>query len=384
MQRYVKPRPSHTHVLLGGTALLMALLLVSRSQITMEHMRSGMLICVRTMIPSLFPFMVVSELIVKSGAGEMAARYPAALLRPLLCVPSEAVCALLLGWLCGFPVGSRVAADYLRAGRLTKRQFNLVVCCCNVPSSAFLISAVGLSLFGNAALGRWLLALALGASLTVGIAFRFLLPRTKDWSCGVAQAVSHGDGGRGQLLPAAISSAAFGMLNVCATVLLFSAFVGTLTHTLDTLPVGAWVRTAVYGLFELSTGVCSASALSSPAAAAVLCAAIVGWAGLSVHCQILSVCDGCPVAMGWFWLSRAVQALLCGGGMALLIRMGWVQVVTLPEPTVLRELMVSGGAAETGSFGYGLSIVCSVSFAGALLVAAYDALQRKRKRGEEI
>ncbi|MBR5616217.1 MAG: hypothetical protein IKW66_05290, partial [Clostridia bacterium] len=117
MQRYVKPRPSHTHVLLGGTALLMALLLVSRSQITMEHMRSGMLICVRTMIPSLFPFMVVSELIVKSGAGEMAARYPAALLRPLLCIPSEAICALLLGWLCGFPVGSRVAADYLRAGR---------------------------------------------------------------------------------------------------------------------------------------------------------------------------------------------------------------------------------------------------------------------------
>ncbi len=378
MHDHIKTRPSYTRVLFGGLALLMVVLLVRHSQLTMEHMRRGMLICVRTMIPSLFPFMVVSELVVKSGAGAMLSRYPAVLFRPLLGLPSEGVCALMLGWLCGFPVGSRVAADYVRAGRLTKRQFNLIVCTCNVPSSAFLISAVGLSLFGNAALGRWLLALTLVCALAVGVLFRFLLPRAKDWQYGVCTRLSHGDEARGQLLPAAISSAAQGMLNVCATVLLFSAFVGTLTHTLDALPVGAWARTAVYGLFELSTGVCSASALTSPAAAAMLCAAIVGWGGLSVHCQVLSVCDGCPVAMGWFWLSRALQALLCGGGMALLIRIGVVRVETPPEPTVLRELMVSGSAMHVGSFAHGFGIGCNVALLLALFVAARYAIKKRR------
>ena len=379
MHDHNKTRPSYTRTLFGGLALLMVVLLVSHSQLTMEHMRRGMLICVRTMIPSLFPFMVVSELIVKSGAGAMLSRYPAIVFRPLLGLPSEGVCALMLGWLCGFPVGSRVAADYFRAGRLTKRQFNLIVCTCNVPSSAFLISAVGLSLFGSAALGRWLLVLALVCTLAVGMLFRLLLPRKKNWEYGNCTSTSRGEEVQRQLLPAAISSAAQGMLNVCATVLLFSAFVGTLTHILDALPVGAWVRTAIYGLFELSTGVCSASALDTPAMAAVLCATIVGWAGLSVHCQVLSVCDGCPVAMGWFWLSRVLQALLCGGGMALLICMGVVRVERLPEPTVLRELMVSGSVVHVGSFARGFGVACNVALLLALVVAAWYTIKRRRE-----
>ena len=89
MHDHIKTRPSYTRVLFGGLALLMVVLLVRHSQLTMEHMRRGMLICVRTMIPSLFPFMVVSELIVKSGAGAMLSRYPAVVFRPLLGLPSE-------------------------------------------------------------------------------------------------------------------------------------------------------------------------------------------------------------------------------------------------------------------------------------------------------
>ena len=58
-----------------------------------EHIRRGMTLCVRTLIPSLFPFMVVSELIVRSGAGEAIAGLPARLLR----LPAEGVCASLLG-----------------------------------------------------------------------------------------------------------------------------------------------------------------------------------------------------------------------------------------------------------------------------------------------
>ncbi len=379
-----KARLSYTKILFGGMALLMAVLLIRYSHITMEHMRRGMLICVRTMIPSLFPFMVVSELIVKSGAGELASRYPARILRPLLDVPDEGVCALILGWLCGFPVGSRAAADYYRAGRLTKRQFHVIVCSCNVPSSAFLVSAVGVALFGNASLGRWLVALALVSSLAAGMLFRFLLPRKNAWQYGVGQSAPRGEASQGQLLPMAITSAATGMLNVCATVLLFSAFVGTLMHTLDGLSIGGLARAVIYGMFELSTGVCEASALCPPAVAAALCAAIVGWAGLSVHCQMLAVCEGCPVAMGWFWLSRILQALLCGGGMILLIKTGLVQLDRLPESTALRDMMVSGSAAWVGHFAHGFGMVCNVLFAVALVIAIRCySMQNKKKRGCE-
>ena len=99
-----------------------------------------------------------------------------------------------------------------------------------------------------------------------------------------------------------------------------------------------------------------------------------------MHCQVLSVCDGCPVAMGWFWLSRALQALLCGVGMALLIYTGAVRVETPPEPTALRELMVSGSEARVGGFAHGFGVACNVALLFALVVAARYVI-KKRKDG---
>jgi sporulation integral membrane protein YlbJ len=381
MQGEGKIRLSHTRILFGGMALIMAVLLLRNAEATMEHVHRGMLICARTMIPSLFPFMVVSELIVKSGAGELIARWPARLLGPMLKLSRQGVCALLLGWLCGFPIGSRAAADYYRAGAIDAREFSTIVCCCNVPSSAFLVSAVGVSLFGDAALGRCLLLLAIASSLTVGLLLRWLLPKEqgRPIPSGSSRTVVLR---ASQLLPSAVASAASSMLNVCATVLLFSALVGTLTGSLDALALSPTVRTAIYGVLELSTGVCAASALSSPVTAAVLCAVMVGWAGLSVHCQILAVCDGCPIAMGAFWGGRAWQALCCGAGMIGLINMGCVTPQAPPEPAVFRDVMVGQNVAwQTGSFAHVFSVVCGVLFLAALVFLTVWRVYGKKRGG---
>jgi hypothetical protein len=172
------------------------------------------------------------------------------------------------------------------------------------------------------------------------------------------------------------------MLNVCATVLLFSALVGTLTGALDALALSPTVRTAIYGFLELSTGVCAASTLSSPTTAAVLCAVMVGWAGLSVHCQILSVCDGCPFSMGLFWGCRAGQALCCGAGMIGLIYAGWVRPQAPPEPAVFRDVMVGHSVVwQTGSFAHVFSLVCGALFLAALVFRAVWRVYGKKRGG---
>ena len=104
---------------LGVASLGLMLCLMLDAQTVIASMKEGMHLVAHTMIPSLFPFMVVSEVIVRSGAGERIARPLCRVIRPLLGLNEAAGSALLLGLLCGFPVGSRAAADYYRAGRLT-------------------------------------------------------------------------------------------------------------------------------------------------------------------------------------------------------------------------------------------------------------------------
>ncbi len=46
------------------------ILVLRNSDAAIEYMGRGLTLCARTVIPSLFPFMVISELLVSSGAGE--------------------------------------------------------------------------------------------------------------------------------------------------------------------------------------------------------------------------------------------------------------------------------------------------------------------------
>ncbi len=343
----------------GLSALAMAVLLMKHTELASEAVGRGLVLCARVMIPSLFPFMVIAELTVRSGVGRVVARPVARLLKHVFGVGEAGSCALVLGALCGFPVGARVAAAYYRGGELDTREFNHVLCFCNVPSSAFLIGAVGHSLFGDARIGRAMLALCLGAAALIGLLFRFLLPHRVAVSEKPPPVSVPDNGASGSLLSASIASAAGGMQSVCATVLVFSALVGVLGQYADALGLSDVARGAVFGLLELSTGVAEASAFADAKAAAVLCAAMAGWAGLSVHCQILSVCDGCPLALVPFWISRLLQGLLCGGGMWLLIRTGLLEVQGVTHGASV------GAWAQTGLYGRIWQAVCMIGFLAA-------------------
>lgn len=296
-------------------AIALTLLLWKDASLAAEAVSHGLSLCARTMIPSLFPFMVVAELIVRSGAGRWLARASAWLLRPLLGISEAGCSAVVLGALCGFPVGARTAAAYVRRGEMTEEEFSRVLCFCNLPSAVYLIGAVGISLFASADVGRALVALSYASALLVGIAIR---PRRQAMAVErTAHALESGG------LTGAIRAAADAMTGVCATVLLFSALGGVVGRYLEAWGVGTVGRAALTGVLELSTGAV-ASAACRGNAGLLLAAAAVGWGGLSVHCQILAVCEGCPRPRARFWLARIVQAGLCALGMWGLIATGMV------------------------------------------------------------
>lgn len=306
-------RVGRTTTALATVAL--AMLLLKDAPLAAEAVSRGLSLCARTMIPSLFPFMVVAELIVRSGAGRWLARSSAWLLQPLLRI-SEAGCSVVvLGALCGFPIGARTAASYVRRGEMTEQEFSRVICFCNLPSAVYLVGAVGISLFASANVGRALVALSYASALLVGLALR---PRRQ--AMAIERTVhARMSGG----LPDAIRAAADAMMGVCATVLLFSALGGVVGRYLEAWGVGMVGRAALTGLLELSTGEVAAAACEGDVGL-LLGAAAVGWGGLSVHCQIIAVCEGCPRLGARFWLTRLAQAVLCVLGMWGLIAAGAV------------------------------------------------------------
>ena len=301
-----------TEVTFGLFSFFCLLLILRNSDVAIEYMSRGLLLCARSVIPSLFPFMVLSELIVSGGIGESIIRRIGKPFCRLFGISESGCCAVLLGMLCGFPIGARSVIAAYKKGAMTKEEAERVLAFSNNPSSAFLISAVGVSLWESRAFGVALYATVLLTSCLTGILLR-LLHKAK-YGTRMCESISwHSETRRlkgAKLFTEAIKSASGGMLLVCAYVIFFSTLVGTLNLVLGTLKAPLWLSTLLFCVFELSSGVSQASAIDPPLLAALLCAFSAGWSGLSVHCQILSVCDGTGLSLRPYFLSKMLQGIL--------------------------------------------------------------------------
>ena len=322
-------RPHHPTMGQVGFCLMSTfcfILVLRNSDAAIEYMGRGLTLCARTVIPSLFPFMVISELLVSSGAGEAFGRLFSRIMRWLFGLSGAGASAVFLGSMCGFPVGARTAVALLDRNAISKAECEHLLTFTNNPSSAFLITAVGVSLYGNRHLGMVLYGTVLGCGFLVGFLARFFLRRSDE-------PVEHPHFPSGlhlggvETFTSAVSGAATGMLTVCAYVIFFSALTGALGCAVaDTGQLGEMGYTLLSGILEMTGGISLASTLTKGEWGLILTAVFAGWSGISVHCQVMTLCGGRGLSFKPYLIAKGAQGLLCGGVMAaiLTLKPDWI------------------------------------------------------------
>ena len=280
------------------------------SEVAISAMSVGMRLCVTTVIPSLFPFMVFSELFISSGAGRLLGKYPGRPVSALFGISHDGASALLLGFLCGFPIGTKSAISLYEKGRIGKAELEHICVFCNNPSSAFLVSAVGSTLFGCHTFGVLLYVTHIISSCIVGFACRYIYAerKRKDSYFTAASGKERREGIVGSVIRAVTDSAG-SMLFICAFVVFFSAVVGFLRFFAEGASVPEGAIALMFGFFEMTGGVSAASVLP-PGAAIPIAAAITGWSGLSVHFQFIAVCKEHRLPLRPYFVSKIICALL--------------------------------------------------------------------------
>ncbi len=245
-------------------------------------------LCLTSVVPSLFLFLCACELLRRQNL--ISNRFP--LLQPLL-----------LGVVCGYPVGAKEVCSATQNKRMTRTEASQVLPLCSGASPAFLASFVGVRLFGGAGYGLLIWLTQLLCSLTV----HFLLHRTFSLSPRLYSAKPSPPFWETLLL--SIRSAASTLFSVCSLILFFASLSSVIASVFPSAPQE--VRAFLFGLVEMTSGLSHLS-LPSPLTAA-LCAFLTAFGGVCITAQTLLFTQQQGISLRPYLKAKALTALLSAG-----------------------------------------------------------------------
>ena len=135
--------------------------------------KNGLKLWVSSVIPSLFPFFVATELLSKTNIPYLLGKIFNKFMKPLFNISGEGSFAVIMGWISGYPIGAKIASSFRNKKILSKEECERLLSFTNTSGPLFIVGTVGISLFGNIQIGILLLITHLLAAITVGFLFRF-------------------------------------------------------------------------------------------------------------------------------------------------------------------------------------------------------------------
>ena len=287
----------------GSLCILLLWGILFRGSYAKDGILQGLTSCYQVIIPALFPFLVVSHLIMGSRLS-LALEAPfSPVSRFLFRSGRQGGAIFSMAMIGGFPVGPKLLRGAVDRGELERGEARRLALFCVAPAPAFVITGVGGGMFHSMQLGAVLyLCSVLGAVLT-GTTLSRLGPKREKKGPAPAPRPRQFDPFSAVFVQA-VSSSVQSLLSICGYVILFSALLQLLGGC---LPLPAEGKALLSGLLEITSGCLTAAAL--PGRAGIYLAAFfLGFCGLSAVCQ-MQFCLGGLTSIGKLLGAR----LLCGG-----------------------------------------------------------------------
>ena len=287
----------------------LSILIFSNSNLT--AVKSGINLWATSVVPSLFPFFVATELLMHTNIvyhiGNILNRF----MKPLFNIRGEGAFAFIMGIISGYPIGAKIATNFRKENICTKEECERLLSFTNNSGPLFIIGSVGILLYRNTMIGLLLFITHLLASLSVGIIFRFWKKNKHvDSYSSVSKTYTENKtqasfSNLGEVLSESIISSIKSILVIGGFVVIFSSIISILkssgiTHMIEIIATPffnfihispSFIEPLFTGFFEITNGISAISniAYKKLSINILMTAFLLGFGGISVLLQVLSI-----------------------------------------------------------------------------------------------
>lgn len=266
------------------------LLLILDSKNSFSAASDAVGLCMRMIIPSIFPFLVLSIFINGSLAGIQVPFLKAA--ASAMGLPKGTESILISSFLGGYPAGAQAVTQYYEAGILTKETAEKMLAFTNNAGPAFIFGIIS-HMFSQ----KWVpWALWIIHILSAFFVSQFMnLP-------SAPVVLSHKKTESGTMAKAINVTA-----SICGWVIIFRIINDSILRSLPrTTP--SIITVLITGILELSNGCLALEHVKDFSLRFLICSAMLSFGGLCVALQTISVCKG--LSIRYYLAGKAIQLMI--------------------------------------------------------------------------
>lgn len=303
--------------------LIASFCIISPSEM-INSAKNGISLWFNIVLPSLFPFLILSDLIQKSAITKVFEKLLSNIMKPIFKLPGISSLAIFLGMTGGYPIGAKITSDLRNNNSLSKTEAKRLLAFSNNSGPLFISGAIGIGLYKNASIGFLLLISHYISALLVGILFRFykkekVTPNSKN----LIQFSFIKLSSLGETLTNTVKKAITTVTVIGGFIVIFSILTTILEKTGLLLLISKIIMpnldtdfsaSIISGILEVTNGVNRIFNLSSVnlTAKLIVTSALIGFGGFSVHMQTLSVISSSDIGSSTYFIGKTLQSIFSG------------------------------------------------------------------------
>ncbi len=263
-------------------------------------------LCINTILPTLFVFMVCSDFFVSAGVGKIIKKPFSRFMMPLFSIGGAGALALALGLVSGYPVGAKCVYNLYKNRDISKNEAERLLGFCNNCSPGFIIGSVGTAMLVSKDFGYILCGVHIMSAIICGMVLR-LFRKEKTQEIINESAQSSVSINLVKAVTDSVKNSIFSILTVCAYTILFSQIISMVYFIFGK----NFITYLLGGVIEITNSV-GKMALSGESIKMILpwISFMLGFGGMCVHLQTVAIIKNTDLNLKIYIIGKIFHGLV--------------------------------------------------------------------------